>query len=105
MYDGVSVICDNITKRCKTLSGFCELGQIGTNDTTILGDVRNSVGADRQKYQSYFRYAMNEFPLDWEYRIAHAFECLHRSPDTSVTPSGSTTGSGPGDGGGRKTVP
>ena len=94
MYDGVTVICENSSKRCKTLSGFCELGQIGTDDTAILGDVRKTTGADRAQIKSWFRYAMNEYPLRWEFRIAHAFDCLHQVPDMRMPQSLGTSGSG-----------
>lgn len=102
MYDGVTKICDRVTKTCKTLSGFCELGEIGTADTSIIGDTRKIHGVQRDQIKSYFRYAMDEYPLRWEFRIAHAFDCLHGVPQLNVPQALGTTGSGPGPGGGGK---
>jgi hypothetical protein len=100
MYDGITGICDKLTKTCKTLTGLCELGQIGTNDTAIIGDVRKISGAQRDQIKSEFRYAMDEYPLRWEFRIAHAFDCLHLPPNLNVPQALGTGGSGPGPGGG-----
>ena len=101
MYDGVTIICDKATKSCKTLSGFCKLGQIGTDDTSILGDARKIHGARRDEIKGFFRYAMDEYPLRREFRIAHAFDCLHKAPELNVPESSSKTGTGSGGGGWR----
>jgi FecR-like protein len=100
MYDGVTIICDKLKKGCETLTGFCELGKIGTGETTIIGDARKTSGAQRDEIKRYFRYAMDEYPLRWEFRIAHAYDCLHRVPELNVPQALGTTGSGPGGTGG-----
>lgn len=93
-YEGTSVFCDAHKKLCKELEDLCQVGEISTDDTAILGNTTELTGEQRQLMKTYFLYARDESSLDPEFRIPHAFECLHAPPNVSVPqPPAATHGS------------
>ena len=65
---------------CKTLTTFCELGQIGGREATLLGDTRRIGGAPRAQLKGEFIYAMNQAPLLRRFWVAPARDCLNTPP-------------------------
>ncbi len=87
LYHGIVRFC-TLDGKCKELSSFCELGQINSNDTVILGDTRKITGDARTHLKGEFIYAMNQSPLQRRFWFAQARECLNNTPDTASTDDG-----------------
>ena len=94
MYHGAVRFC-TLDNKCKDLSALCEIGQIDTADTTILGDSRPVTGSARKKLKHEFIYSENQSPLLRQFWMTHAYECLHNPPNAVAPP---TIGDGEGDG-------
>lgn len=97
MYHGVTLSCADGSV-CKTSGQLCEITEIGDGSVKILGDARRSTGDFRRQLKAEFIYSENEAPLLRQFRIAHAYECLHNPPDVPVQPhdDGSRNGNGNG---------
>ncbi len=72
---------------CKTLTGFCALGQIGHSAATRFGDTRGIGGAARRQLQGEFIYAMNQAPLLRRFWVAPARDCLNTPPQPPAAPA------------------
>ncbi len=79
LYEGAVRFC-TFDGDCKDLTSFCELGQISSAETSLVGDTREITGAARRALQSEFIYAMNQSPLLRQFWFAQARECLNRNP-------------------------
>ncbi|MEO6013144.1 MAG: FecR family protein [Devosia sp.] len=81
---------------CKILSDFCQLGQIGSTETKIIGDTRETKGDIRAALQGEFIYSMNQSPLLRQFWFPKARECLNKSEGQEIETD---------DGGGAPVVP
>lgn len=79
LYHGIVRFCTD-DGACKELSNFCELGQITSAETAILGDTRAITGDPREALKAEFIYAMNQSPLLRQFWFAQARECLNSPP-------------------------
>jgi hypothetical protein len=83
LYHGIVRFC-TFDGDCKEISDFCQLGEIGSAETLLLGDSRESTGDQRAEFQAQFIYAMNQQPLLREFWFARARECLNRSEGQEI---------------------
>lgn len=83
LYHGIVRFCTN-EGDCKEISDFCQLGEIGSSETLLLGDTRESTGDQRAEFQQQFIYAMNQSPLLREFWFAKARECLNKSEGQDI---------------------
>jgi hypothetical protein len=77
LYHGAVDIC-NKAKKCITLDDVCEIGMADLSDAVILGNGREMNNQDREAMRGMFPYSVNESPLQGQFRIAQARECLNR---------------------------
>lgn len=71
---------------CKDLTGLCDLGEIGSDDTAVLGDTHVITGEEREQIKAQFIYALNQSPLLREFWMVHARECVVNPPDVPEPP-------------------
>lgn len=81
LYHGAIVSCALGEVDCKVSESYCEVTQIGTREVDILGDVRETEGDERKAFKGRFIYSDDESPLLRQFRVAQAYDCLHRKPD------------------------
>ena len=90
LFHGAVRFCTDDGK-CKELRNFCELGEIASTDTAIIGDTRELSGEDRRQLRGEFIYAENQSPLLREFWMNRARECVINVPEA---PADTDTDSG-----------
>ena len=96
LYHGIVRFC-TFDGDCKEISDFCQLGQIGSDETLLLGDTRDSTGAQRTEFQTQFIYAMNQSVLLRQFWFARARECLNKSEGQEIEVDNSANDDKPDD--------
>lgn len=80
LYHGSTELCDKADK-CVVLSKACDLGEITDVDSLLLGNADDIKGDERQVLRGQFIYSESQSPLLREFRLEHAFRCLHLQAD------------------------
>ncbi|MEP7240165.1 MAG: FecR domain-containing protein [Devosia sp.] len=92
MLKGSTEMCDKHKKVCKILEAICQVGEIGNGDTTVIGNAADLTKAQRDALRKFFMYAENEAPLDHEFRVPVAYDCMHQQPKLSANPTSTSSG-------------
>ncbi|RYE09360.1 MAG: hypothetical protein EOP22_09695 [Hyphomicrobiales bacterium] len=79
LYNGVVIFCTE-GNVCKTLSEFCEIGELTLEQAEIVGDSRLTDRHVRAGYRANFIYAEDQSPLRRDFWFARARECLNVAP-------------------------
>lgn len=97
-HGGTVILCDD-NKHCDVLDDTCEVGQIGDGEIAILGDARESTGAERATYKRWFLYTQNQSPLLRRFWFPNARDCLNSTADDPDTEDGTNNNGNSGDDG------
>jgi hypothetical protein len=85
LYNGVVIFC-TVGNVCKTLSEFCEIGELTVEQAEIVGDSRLTDRHVRASYKANFIYAEDQSPLRRDFWFARIRECLNPPPDLPSFP-------------------
>lgn len=83
LYHGIVRFCTK-SGACKELSDFCQLGQIDTSETAILGDTREFVDDAHEATKTDFIYAENQSSLRREFWFAQIRDCVIKGPGNNA---------------------
>jgi len=95
LYNGEVLLC-NTDRKCVTLNDSCQIGVYDPSESTIVGNVDNISGRQRQELRAAFMYARSQMPLLREFRFEEALHCFNpglRSGPMASLAEGTSDGS------------
>lgn len=85
-YHGAVLLCAT-GQECVTLQSRCQIGQVHSADSEILGIGRDARGIDSEFFRQAFRYSTSQRSLKSKFRISSASSCSRRFVRSTVAQS------------------
>jgi len=79
LFSGAATFC-TLTGDCETITSMCDVGEIGSTQSQLLGNSRDSTGDTRDDLKAKFVYAQNQTPLLRDFWFRAARDCLNNPP-------------------------
>jgi hypothetical protein len=86
LYNGAVALC-NFDNKCVSLTDTCDVGTIEPAQSTIVGNMDEIFGKQRNDLRQSFLYARTQMPLLGEFRFEEALGCFNRGLRQPPAPS------------------
>lgn len=77
LYNGAVALC-NFDNKCVSLTSTCDVGTIEPAQSTVIGNMDDIFGKQRNDLRQSFLYARTQMPLLGEFRFEEALGCFNR---------------------------
>jgi hypothetical protein len=93
LYNGAVNLCD-LNNKCVALTNTCDVGTIDPQQSTLLGNMDDIFGKERNDLRQSFLYARTQMPLLGEFRFEEALGCFNRGLRQGPPPPSLVEGAG-----------